>query len=105
MREKAPDDRLRSEVLDAPGEAAQRLVVLQIADVVTEIGMIIAAKTKCVFKLGPAGKNHFSEFKIHAYGRGGISARSPDRHFAKLGPRGDSKNRIVCSHMNTAVVR
>ena len=63
-----------AEMLDALGERAQGLGVLQVPDVVRDEGMTALGQAERVLQLGAAGQYGAREPAIHGHGFGGVAA-------------------------------
>jgi hypothetical protein len=69
-----------AEMLDALGERAQGLGVLQVPDVVGDKGVAILGQAERVLQFGPAGQHGTGEPAGHRDGFGDIAAGPPDEH-------------------------
>jgi hypothetical protein len=66
------------EMLDAGGERAQRLVVLQIPDVLRQERVVLLQQAECVLQFGSAGQHRTVGPPCQAHGLRHVTTRPPD---------------------------
>src|SRR4030095_7409070 len=85
------------EMFNSFRERVQRLVIFQVADMVTHEGVALFAQTKGIFKMSPARQDRWNEGHGHGDGLWCIAARAADQQFSPLyRPR----HRVVAAHVN-----
>ena len=90
-----------AEVLDALGERAQGLGVLQVPDVVGDEGVTVPGQAERVLKLGAAGQHGPGEAAAYRDGFGHVAAGAPEQHRPPADGAGD---RVVGPDVDGPVV-